>query len=76
MVNMAGRLAFNYSLLLAPLALVQLVQGSQSIFVLIISILLALLIPKYGKENLSRKHMAQKVVSILIVIAGTCLLLL
>jgi len=76
MVNMFGRLAFNYSLLLAPLALVQLVQGSQSIFVLIIGTLLALLIPKYGKENLSRKHMVQKIVSILIVIAGTCLLLL
>lgn len=76
MVNMAGRLAFNYSLLLAPLALVQLVQGSQSIFVLIIGTLLALFIPRYGKENLSRKHMVQKVASILIVIAGTCLLLL
>jgi drug/metabolite transporter (DMT)-like permease len=76
MVNMGGRLAFNYSLLLAPLALVQLVQGSQSIFVLVIGTLLALLIPKYGKENLSRKHMLQKIVSILIVIVGTCLLLL
>jgi drug/metabolite transporter (DMT)-like permease len=76
MINMGGRLAFNYSLLLAPLALVQLVQGSQSIFVLVIGTLLALFIPKYGKENLSRKHMVQKIVSILIVIVGTCLLLL
>ncbi len=76
MVNMGGRLAFNFSLLLAPLALVQLVQGSQSIFVLIIGTVLALLIPKYGKENLSRKHMLQKIGSIVIVLAGTCLLLL
>lgn len=76
MINMGGRLAFNYSLLLAPLALVQLVQGSQSIFVLVIGTLLAYFIPKYGKESLLRKHMLQKIVSILIVIAGTCLLLL
>ena len=76
MVNMAGRLAFNYSLLLAPLAIVTLVQGSQSIFVLMIGTLLALFIPKYGKESLLRKHMMQKIVSILIVVAGTCLLFL
>jgi drug/metabolite transporter (DMT)-like permease len=76
MLSMGGRMAFNYSLLLAPLVMVQLVQGTQAIFVLVIGTLLAIFIPKYGKENISRKHMAQKIVSILIVIAGTCLLLL
>jgi drug/metabolite transporter (DMT)-like permease len=76
MINMGGRLAFNYSLLLAPLAIVTLVQGSQSIFVLVIGTLLAVFIPKYGKESLLRKHMLQKIVSIMIVIVGTCLLLL
>ncbi len=75
-LSMSGRMAFNYSLLLAPLVMVQLVQGTQAIFVLIIGTLLALLIPKYGKENISRKHMVQKIVSIVIVLAGTSLLLL
>ncbi len=75
-INMGGRMAFNYSLLLAPLVMVQLVQGTQAIFVLIIGTLLAVFIPKYGKENISRKHIVQKIVSIVIVLAGTSLLLL
>jgi drug/metabolite transporter (DMT)-like permease len=74
-LSMGGRMAFNYSLLLAPLVMVQLVQGTQAIFVLIIGTLLALFIPKYGKENISRKHMVQKIVSIVIILAGTTLLL-
>jgi drug/metabolite transporter (DMT)-like permease len=75
-LSMGGRMAFNYSLLLAPLVLVQLVQGTQAIFVLIIGTLLALFIPKHGKENISRKHMVQKIVSIGVILAGTTLLLL
>jgi len=76
MLSMGGRMAFNYSLLLAPLVMVQLVQGTQAIFVLIIGTLLALFIPKHGKENISRKHMVQKTVSIVVILAGTTLLLL
>jgi len=76
MLSMGGRMAFNYSLLLAPLVMVQLVQGTQAIFVLVIGTLLAMFIPKHGKENISRKHMVQKIVSIVIVLAGTTLLLL
>ena len=76
MLSMGGRMAFNYSLLLAPLVIVQLVQGTQAIFVLIVGTLLALFVPKYGKENISRKHMVQKIVSIVIVLTGTSLLLL
>lgn len=76
LINMGGRMTFNYSLLLAPLVMVQLVQGTQAIFVLVIGTLLAWLIPKYGKENISRKHMVQKVISIVIILAGTSLLLL
>jgi drug/metabolite transporter (DMT)-like permease len=76
MLSMGGRMAFNYSLLLAPLVMVQLVQGMQAVFVLIIGTLLALFIPRHGKENISRKHMIQKIASIVIVLAGTSLLLL
>ena len=76
MLSMGGRMAFNYSLLLAPLVMVQLVQGTQAIFVLIVGTLLALFVPKYGKENISRKHMVQKIVSIVIILTGTSLLLL
>lgn len=75
-INMAGRMAFNYSLLLAPLVMVQLIQGTQAIFVLAIGTVLAILIPKYGNENVSRRHMIQKVVSIVIILTGTSLLLL
>ncbi|MBH1979968.1 EamA family transporter [Candidatus Saccharibacteria bacterium] len=75
-LSMGGRMAFNYSLLLAPLVMVQLIQGTQAIFVLLIGTLLAIFIPKYGKENISSRHMTQKIVSIVVVCIGTALLLL
>lgn len=62
----------NYSaLLLAPAALITLVTYSaQPLFVFVLGIILTLLFPKFVKENLSKKHLIIKFVSIVIMIIG------
>lgn len=75
-IAIGGRLSFNFALLLAPLALVTLLSGTQPIFVLAIGVLLALFIPKYGKESLVRKHLLQKIISVIIIFVGLSILLL
>lgn len=74
-INTAARVAFNYATLLAPLALVTLISGLQPAFVFLIGIALTIFFPKYGKENLQKKHFLQKLMSILIILAGTYFLI-
>lgn len=63
-----------YATLLAPIALVMLVNGFQPIFVFLIGIILSLFFPKLGKESLSKNDLAQKILAIGIIMAGTYLL--
>lgn len=74
-LNVGAGLIYSYATLIAPLALVAVLSnGFQPVFVLIIAIILSLLIPKLGKEELSRKQLAQKIISIIIIFVGTYLL--
>ena len=61
---------------LAPIAVVQAVMSVQSVYLLIIGVLLTILFPKYIKENITKKHIAQKAIAILIMIIGTAILAL
>jgi len=70
-LNVAARVCFNYATLLAPLALVVLVNGFQPFFVIIIGVILTLFLPSAGRESLLRKHLAQKLISVIIIFAGT-----
>jgi drug/metabolite transporter (DMT)-like permease len=73
-LNVLARVLFNYASLLAPLALVTLVNGFQPFFVIIIGVLLTLFWPRMGEESLLRKHLLQKALSVVIIFAGTYLL--
>jgi len=63
-----------YATLLAPIALVMIVNGFQPVFVFLIGIILTLFFPKLGKESLSKNDLAQKILAIGIISAGTYLL--
>lgn len=63
-----------YATLLAPIALVMVVNGFQPVFVFLIGIILTLFFPKLGKESLSKNDLAQKILGIGIITAGTYLL--
>ena len=74
-LNVLARVCFNYASLLAPLALVTLVNGFQPFFIICIGIILTLFIPKWGEKSLLRKHLAQKFLAVIVIFAGTYLLL-
>lgn len=75
LINIGGRLCFNAALLLAPLAIVNLLLGVQPIFVLAIGTILTIIMPQIVKESLLRHHMTQKITATLVIFAGTVLLL-
>jgi len=72
--SLIGNLATNFALILAPVALVLTVNGFQPLFVFIIGVLLAWLFPKICQEKLSKKHLIQKMISILVIITGSVLI--
>lgn len=74
-ISLAARLIFYFATTLAPVALVQTVGGLQPFIVFIYGILITLFIPKLEPESLLRKHLAQKIISILIIFLGSYLLL-
>lgn len=62
----------GYAILLAPLALVSVVLGGfQPVFVFAIGILLTLFLPQLGTETLSRRSLIQRLIAIILVVAGT-----
>ncbi len=75
LVNIGAKLMVNYASLLAPIALVTVANGLQPFFVFIYGIALTLFFPKVAQERVDRKHLAQKVVAIIIIFAGSYLLI-
>lgn len=72
----AGAVTNNFAILLAPVALVFVVNSYQPLFVFIVGVLLTLLIPKFVMEKISRKHFTHKLISIIIILIGSYLLYL
>lgn len=66
-----GEGALVFAVLLAPVALVQVVGGFQPLFVFLFGILLTLFWPAFGKESLHRRALIQKTLGIALIIAGT-----
>jgi uncharacterized membrane protein len=66
-----GGLANNFALLIAPVALVFVVNGYQSLFVFVAAILLTIFFPKFISEKISRKHFFHKLISIIIILIGS-----
>src|SRR5215204_6257187 len=59
-----------YATLLAPVALVLLVNSFQPLFVFVLGILLTLFFPRLGRESLGATKMLQKVLGISLLLAG------
>lgn len=64
-------LTFNYALLLAPLALVLLVDAYQPLFVFIIGIILTKFFPHIASEKISLKHLFHKTSAIALIVIGS-----
>lgn len=73
-VNILGLSLYRYATLLAPLALVQVVNGFQPFFVFVYGVILTLLFPRFGTENIAKRHLLHKLLAIAIIFVGTYLL--
>ncbi len=73
-LTIVGNLLTNYALLLVPVTLVYLVQVSQPAVVFILGLVCTLFFPSIIKENISKRSLIHKGVSILIMTIGAVLL--
>ena len=74
LINLGGGLGMRYALLLAPLSLVQAIGSTTTLFVFLFGVLLSLLLPKLGREDLKAGDLAQKGLSALLIAAGVYLI--
>lgn len=73
-VNIVGKLSFNFVSLLMPLALASVIAGIQPLFVLGYGIVLTLLFPNIIKEDIGKRVVGHKLISILMMFAGLYML--
>ncbi len=73
LINLGGALANRYALIFAPLALVQAVGSTTTLFVFAIGVMLTLLFPKLSRENLSAREFVQKGIAAVLVAIGVAL---
>ena len=73
-INLIANLLVNYANLIIPIALVNVLNGFQGAFAFILGIIGTLLLPKYIKEDLSKKVVIQKIVCIILGIIGLVIL--
>lgn len=73
-VTIMADMASQYATLLAPVALVLLVNSFQPLFVFVIGLGLTLFFPHISEEKIQKKYLLQKVFAILIIFIGSCFL--
>lgn len=73
-LGVLGEGALVFAVLLAPVALVQVVSGFQPAFVFLFGVILTLFFPRFGEESLTKKHLLQKIFGIAIIIAGSTMI--
>lgn len=72
-VNIIAKISFNYATVLAPVALVWIINGLQPFFVFLFGIMLTAFFPRISKEDISRKTLAQRGLAILAITIGVYL---
>ena len=70
LINVVANLLVNFANILIPLALVNVLTGLQGAFAFIIGVIGIKILPKYFKENLSKKVVIQKISCIILSIVG------
>lgn len=70
-LNVVASMCIRFATLLAPLALVWVVNGFQPFFVFLYGLILTIFFPHLGSESLLKRHLIQKVISIIIMFIGT-----
>jgi len=74
LINLGGNLGVRYTLLLAPLGVVQAISSTTSFFVLFFGVILSLFFPNLAREEISIGSLMQKIVATTLVVAGIILI--
>ncbi|MFB3763632.1 MAG: EamA family transporter [Methanotrichaceae archaeon] len=74
LINLAGNLGVRYTLLFAPLGVVQAISSTTSFFVLFFGVILSIFFPKLGREEIGISSLAQKFIATALIIAGVLLI--
>ena len=64
----------RYALLLAPLAIVQAIGSTTTLLVFLLGIVLTLLFPAFGREDMSPRNPVQKGASAILIMIGVVLI--
>ena len=73
LINLGGTLGVRYALLLAPLAIVQAIGSTTTLLVFLFGIVLTLLFPALGREDMSLRNLLQKGASAVLIMIGVIL---
>lgn len=74
-INIGAKLFANYASLSVPVVVVNLANGLQPMFVFLIGLFITICVPFINKEEITKKHIAQRLVAIVILLVGTCMLI-
>ncbi len=75
-IAMSGMVFSYLAIQRGPLSLVTLVEGTESLFVIILAALISIFIPKILKEEITKKTISLKIISALLMIAGLYLIVI
>ena len=75
-VNLIGYLLMNYANVLIPIALVNVINGFQGMFVFFLGVIGVIFMPKYFKEDISKSEIIQKVSCIILGIIGLIIIVI
>ncbi len=73
LINIGGGLGNRYALMFAPLSLVQAIGSTTTLFVFAFGVVLSLVWPKLGREDLSGRELLQKGIAAVLVALGVAL---
>ena len=74
LINLGGGLAARWASLLGPVSLVSAIGGTTSLFVFLFGVLISLVAPRLGREDLSRGSLIQKSIAVVLVGVGVTLI--
>ena len=73
LINLGGGLGNRYALMFAPLSIVQAIGSTTTLFVFLFGVILSVVCPRLGRENLSGRELTQKAIAAVLVAIGVAL---
>lgn len=70
-----GNVILNYTFLLVPIALARTIESYQPVFVLLIGLLLTKMFPQFLREKTDLRHLAPKILAIIVIFIGSYFIL-